>query len=159
MTRFEGIETKKTSFNVSLFKLNWNNDPIWGDWDINDKFKFCHFRIETMTRFEGIETKGQKKRLSPLWDYWNNDPIWGDWDPQLQLQLLIILKLKQWPDLRGLRPSTTTPFFNCSLLKQWPDLRGLRLNLNKYFVFYRIYLLKQWPDLRGLRPATPFTLW
>ena len=105
--------------------------------------------IETMTRFEGIET-------------------------QLGYREHPTCRLKQWPDLRGLRLfegscflspgiETMTRFEGIEtasietnslipppLLKQWPDLRGLRPSpMGGYNYLYPE--LKQWPDLRGLR--------
>ena len=83
MTRFEGIETVTISSVVITIILNWNNDPIWGDWDIITPFKRSTIsnKIETMTRFEGIETIAPSNFFNSHWFiYWNNDPIWGDWD-------------------------------------------------------------------------------
>ena len=71
-------------------------------------FEMPAIRIETMTRFKGIKT----------------------------LQCLDLLltnhKLKQWPDLRGLRPikNGLRLFIPIPILKQWPDLRGLRPSKN-----------------------------
>ena len=182
MTRFEGIETAQNCILDKYAIKNWNNDPIWGDWDPTPSI----FWILLLN--------------------WNNDPIWGDWDmAQFFNYLWTKCLLKQWPDLRGLRHSWiksscnhTESCFNWNndpiwgdwdlyldlkgfwdnetiKLKQWPDLRGLRLFLrSSILLFISIYwnndpiwgdwdysrvtymkfknfLLKQWPDLRGLR--------
>jgi len=86
-------------------RINWNQDPIWGDWDlycsilamvkyIETKtrsegietlllewlFFVSDHLIETKTRSEGIETKGRIETHTLCSLNWNQDPIWGDWD-------------------------------------------------------------------------------
>ena len=86
--------------------MNWNQDPIWGDWDpeFQSQFRLQRFLpIETKTRSEGIETSTNTPTLycSIIETKTRSEGI--ETVQVYFLLLFLFLILKPRPDLRGLR--------------------------------------------------------